>query len=133
MGVFRVGTRLASPSNPDTARELEAVVDTGSHYTLVPRTIVEELGIRPTRKMAARLANGIRIVRDMGQAELSYGALSTVTWVVFGNPGDAVLLGAITLQELGLEVDPTTEMLRETEVYMFGVAGPARGASLPSV
>src|SRR5207249_2792216 len=88
MGVFRVGIRLASPSNPDTARELEAVVDTGSHYTLVPRTIVEELGIRPTRKMAARLANGIRIVRDMGQAELSYGALSTVTWVVFGNPDD---------------------------------------------
>jgi len=119
MGVFRVRIRIASTSEPDDVRELEAVVDTGSSYTVIPRSLAEELGIRPTRRMAARLADGNRIVRDMGQAELSYGTLSTFTWVVFGEPDDAVLLGAVTLQELGLEVDPKNETLRPTEIYML--------------
>ena len=122
MGVFRVRIRIASPSNPEVARELEAVVGTGSSYTLIPRTVAEELGIRPVRKMAARLASGVRIVRDMGRAELSFDTLSTPTWIVFGDPDDAVLLGAVTLQKLGLEVDPTTETLRPTEIYMLRAA-----------
>ncbi|HEV8595274.1 MAG TPA: retroviral-like aspartic protease family protein [Thermoplasmata archaeon] len=129
--MFRVRIRIASPSNPEVSRELEAVVDTGSNYTLIPRTVAEGLGIRVVRKMAARLANGVRIVRDMGEAELGIGELRTTTWVVFGETDDAVLLGAITLQELGLEVDPKNETLRPTEIYMFHVAAPANADAVP--
>lgn len=120
--MFRVRVRVASLIHPDDVRELEAVVDTGSSYTVIPRTIAAELGVLPVRKMTARLANGVRIVREMGEALLAIGDLRTHTWVVFGESDDAVLLGAVTLQELGLEVNPTTETLKPAEAYMFRAA-----------
>ena len=123
MGVFRVPIRIASPANPHVTRALAAVVDTGSAYTLIPRTVAEALGIRPVRKMAALLANGTRIVRDMGEAVVTIDDMHTTTWVVFGDPEDAVLLGAVTLQELALEIDPMAERLRPSEIYMFGAVG----------
>ena len=131
MGVFRVRIRIESPSNPKVFQELEAVVDTGSSYTLIPRMVAEALGIRPVRRMAAVLANGVRIVRDMGEAPLSIGDLRTTTWVVFGDANDAVLLGAITLQELGLEVDPKNETLRPTEIYMLRTEAKTGHGSVP--
>ena len=95
------------------------VVDTGASYTVIPRPVAEELGIRPVRRMAARLANGERVEREMGEAEVAYGDLRTYTWVVFGDPDDTVLLGAVTLEELGLEVDPKGESLRPTDAYLL--------------
>ena len=131
MGVFRVRIRIESPSNPKVSQEMEAVVDTGSSYTLIPRMVAEALGIRPVRRMAAVLANGVRILRDMGEAPLSIGDLRTTTWVVFGDANDAVLLGAITLQELGLEVDPKNETLRPTEIYMLRTEAKTGHGSVP--
>ena len=130
--MFRVPIRIASTAHPEVARELQAVVDTGSAYTLVPRTVAEALGIRPIRRMEARLANGTRTVRDMGEAVVTIEEMRTTTWVVFGEPEDAVLLGAVTLQELALEVDPTAERLRPAEVYMFGAAWTVPGVTRPT-
>ena len=119
MAVFRVIVRVLPNVRDRVPHELELVVDTGSSYTVIPRAIAEELGIRPTRRMAARLANGTRVVREMGQAQLEYGSLRTYTWVVLGEPDDSALLGAVTLEELGLEVDPREEVLRPTDAYML--------------
>lgn len=95
------------------------VVDTGASYTVVPRSIAEELGVRPVRQSVARLADGTRAPVEMGQAEVEVRGLRTVTWIVFGKSEDVALLGAVTLQELGLEVDPTTETLRATDAYLL--------------
>jgi len=119
MGVFRVQVRLLPSARGRVPRELEMVVDTGASYTVVPRFIAEELGIRPIRRGAARLANGTRAAMEMGQGELEVGGLRTVTWIVFGDAEDVALLGAVTLQELGLEVDPATETLRPTDAYLL--------------
>jgi len=119
MGVFSVRVRLLPNARGRVPRELEMVVDTGASYTVIPRSIAEELGIRPVRRTVARLANGTRATMEMGQAELEVGGLRTVTWIVFGDAEDVALLGAVTLQELGLEVDPTTETLRPTDAYLL--------------
>jgi len=119
MAVFRVRVRVFPAVKGRVPHELEMVVDTGASYTVIPRPVAEELGIRPVRRMAARLANGERVEREMGEAEVAYGDLRTYTWVVFGDPDDAVLLGAVTLEELGLEVDPKGETLRPTDAYLL--------------
>ena len=55
---------------------------------------------------SVHLANATRIVRGCGVALFRYGDRDTVAEVIFGEPGDAVLLGAFTLEALGLCLDP---------------------------
>jgi len=38
---------------------------------------------------------------------------------VFGEPADATVLGALTLEELGLEVDPRERVLRPTVAWLL--------------
>ena len=46
MGQFKVSLILY-PRNSGTARSLEALVDTGAGYTVVPRSILESLRCQP--------------------------------------------------------------------------------------
>src|SRR5437762_13859759 len=55
---------------------------------------------------SVHLANAARIVRTCGVALFRYGDRDAVAEVIFGEPGDAVLLGAFTLEALGLCLDP---------------------------
>ena len=98
------------------------VVDTGATYCVVPRPLAEELGIRPTRRIRVTLADGTRIERDMGQAEVEYRGFTTPTWVLLGDRGDIPNLGAYALEGLGLEVDPTSRELRPSEAYLLSTA-----------
>ena len=57
MGKFKVTVNLY-PRNGGTARSLEALVDTGAGYSVVPRSILESLGCRPVRTQRVVLADG---------------------------------------------------------------------------
>ena len=50
--------------------EVEAIVDTGSTFTAVPRELLERLGIRPIRRQPFRLANGEVVQSDVGDARV---------------------------------------------------------------
>jgi len=41
------------------------------------------------------------------------------THILISNDVDVVLIGATTLETLGLEVDPVTEKLKETTTYLL--------------
>lgn len=58
------------------------------------------------------LANGEQIIRPKGIALFRYG--DRVGWadVIFGQEGDSLLLGAFTLEALGLSIDPLRRELR---------------------
>jgi len=75
-------------------------------YSVVPGEILARLGLAPRRQREFHLANATRIVRRCGGALFRYGDRDTVAEVIFGEPGDAVLLGAFTLEALGLCLDP---------------------------
>ena len=95
------------------------VVDTGAPYTVLPKALWRELGIVPIRRVRARLANGRFVSRDLGDAGVAYGGRSTRTWVVLGEEEDVPLLGAYSLEGLGLEVDPINQELRTADVYLL--------------
>ena len=59
-----------------------------------------------------RLANGERITRDKGVALFRYDDRAGGADVVFGEEGDSVLLGALTLEALGLSLDPLRRELK---------------------
>jgi len=100
----------------------EVLVDTGATYTMIPRTILEPLGVVASRKKLVRLGDGRTMERGLGLAHVRYDKYESPTWILFGEPGDAAVLGALTLEELSLQVDPESQQLREVDTAMMVVA-----------
>ena len=118
MGVTSLVIEVANPAKPRVTERLEFIVDSGAVYSVVPATVLRRLGIRPLKRETFRLANGRNIVRRKGGALFKFRSLVGVADVVFGEKGDAVLLGALTLEALGLTLDPIRREVRPMQLVL---------------
>lgn len=112
MGVTTLVVGVANVAKPETTRRLKFIVDSGATYSIVPAPVLRELGIRPLRRETLELADGNTIVRPKGGAIFKFRDYVGVSDVIFGEKGDATLLGALTLEALGLALDPVKRTLR---------------------
>ena len=94
------------------------LVDSGALNSVVPAPILDRLGIRPLSEQTFRRANGDLIRRRRGGAAFRYRERIGVADVVFGEPGDANLLGATTLESLGLGLNPIRRELVELQMTL---------------
>ena len=88
---------------------------------MVPAIIPDKLGIKPLGEEEFRLANGMKIKRKKGIALFKYGDRVGGADVIFGEEGDSVLLGAFTLEALGLVLDPLKRELRPLPMVLARV------------
>jgi aspartyl protease family protein len=112
MGLTDVRVGVSSIAFPERVRELEFLVDSGAIYSVVPRPILTELGIVPDDVEYFKLADLTRIQREVGQAGFNFNGRMRVSPVMFGEEGDATLLGVMTLEALGLVLDPVRREIR---------------------
>lgn len=112
MGLTVLEIEVGNPANPEATEKIEFLIDSGAIYSVVPTPILERLGIRPLAEQEFRLANGMKIVRKKGGALFKYGDRIGVADVIFGEEGDSMLLGAFTLEALGLSLDPLRRELK---------------------
>ncbi len=112
MGLTVLEIEVGNPANPDVTEEVEFLVDSGAIYSVVFTPILERLGIRPITEQQFRLADGSKIIRKKGGAVFKYGDRIGVADVIFGEEGDSTLLGAFTLEALGLSLDPLRRELK---------------------
>jgi predicted aspartyl protease len=82
------------------------LIDSGAVYSLVPGSTLRKLGIRPHRRIGFSLADGTAITRQAGDAYFEFQGEGGAAPVIFGEKGDKPLLGATTLESLGLMLDP---------------------------
>ena len=121
MGSFRVDIEIENPARPGDKRTLRSVlVDTGAELSWVPAEVLESLGIERDNKWHFRQANGSILERWAGGARVYVAGKRTNDDIVFGEPGDLVLLGSRTLEGLNFRVEPVTKQLVD--------AGPAPAA-----
>jgi len=106
MGLTVLELEVGNPANPEVTEKIDFLVDSGAIYSVVPTPILEKLGIRPMAEQVFRLADGSKIVRKKGGAFFRLGEQVGVADVVFGEEGDHTLLGAFTLEALGLALNP---------------------------
>jgi predicted aspartyl protease len=106
MGLTFLSVEVGDVAQTEEMRPLEFLVDSGAVYSVVPRAVLEELGIRSIARQEFRLADGSRVARDKGVALFRYGDRVGGADVIFGETGDSTLLGAMTLEALGLALDP---------------------------
>jgi len=112
MGLTVLEIEVGNPATPDTRERVEFLVDSGAIYSVVPSEILTRLGLRPLVEQEFRLADGTKITRKKGVAIFKYGDRIGGADVIFGEEGDSVLLGAFTLEALGLSLDPLRRELR---------------------
>ena len=110
MGEFywRVGVWSADGERLET---VEALVDTGSSYSLFPRSMLERLGIAKRFVLPFEQTDGSVIDRDVGLAMLVINDSESSMRVIFGEDDAESLIGSNALQEFLLLVDPVAEEL----------------------
>ena len=123
MGTFTVTIELGDPQGRVWER-VEALVDTGSTYTWVPRPLLERLDVRVQFQQEFETADGRVVERDMAVTMVRWDGSTRPTLVVFGADSDAILLGAYALEGFSLAADPVNRRL-------VRVRGLAMGASVP--
>jgi len=88
------------------------MVDSGAMYSVVPTPVLRRLGIKPGKSKSFILADGTEIKRSLGQALFRMNGDEAASPVVFGEKGDSTLLGSVSLEALGLMLDPFKRELR---------------------
>jgi predicted aspartyl protease len=121
MGTFRVDVVLENPARPGEIRLLESVlVDTGAELSWFPVAVLESLGVERNGTWRFRQADGTILERWTGTVQVAVAGKKAGDEVVFGEPGDLVLLGARSLEGLNFRIEPVTKRLVD--------AGPAPAA-----
>jgi clan AA aspartic protease len=110
MGVFKVPIQVGEPG-AERFESFDALVDTGSSNTAVPASVLRRLGVDAYRRAPFEMADGQVIEMDIGRTWVRVNGDIELTQVIFAEEGTQPLLGAITLEELGLGVDPIRRML----------------------
>ena len=122
MGTFRVDLEIENPARPGERRTLTSVlVDTGAELSWAPAELLDSLGIERHNKWHFRQADGTILERWAGSAFIYVAGKRTADDIVFGEPGDLVLLGSRTLEGLNFRIEPVAKRLVD--------AGPAPAAA----
>jgi predicted aspartyl protease len=119
MGHVRVRIRLGNPERRENGVGVdEALVDTGATWTTIPRVLAEELQLQVIGPVAVKTAAG-RQQLDQSYAYIELAGKAMVTPLLISDTLETVLIGVITLEAMGLAVDPGTGQLRESEVFLL--------------
>lgn len=119
MGEVRVDIAVVNPRTGAQSEEITALADTGATLTVIPREVLQRLGIQRLRTVPLVLADGRRAEREVGDAAIVVNGESVPCRVIFGESGDAVLLGLTVLEQAGLAVDPVQRRLVPTDFLLY--------------
>ena len=110
MGTFSVTVEIGTPTAGEFT-QVDALVDTGATYTVLPAETLVRLGIQAFESVSFELADERIVEFQVGEARVRLDGRERTTLVVFGPECSAPLLGATTLQLFNLAMDPTRERL----------------------
>ena len=112
MGTFYVDCTIEDVNSAASEPVPQMPVDSGSEHTWVPAKVLESLGVKRQKKdLTFQVANGATITRSVGFAIVRSGQFFTIDEVVFGEPGDMLILGARTLEGFNARVDAPQKKL----------------------
>jgi len=114
MGTFTTKLKVWNPAQPEKAEELEALVDTGAAFSWVSRTRLERLGVTPSRRMPFRTIDGRLLERDLAIVHVGTNGYVAPDLVVMAEPGEMEVIGAHSIEGLGLAADPVQKKLVPT-------------------
>ena len=118
MGTFKIELAVGNLRDPSRNRRVSMMVDTGATYTTLPRDIVEDLGCRPIGSRQVVLADGREEEWPIATVRVTLEGQEGPTFCLIGPAGGPALLGAVTLEEFALGVDPVAKRLVPVRSYL---------------
>jgi clan AA aspartic protease len=118
MGITTAILKIKEHRKSEKFAEVNFLIDSGAVYSLVPGKILDELEIEPHREMIFSLADGTSIKRKVCSAYFEFNGEGGPAPVVYGEEGDEPLLGATTLESLGLVLNPFSRTLHPMRMLM---------------
>ena len=100
------------------AIEVEFLIDSGAKYTLLPNKIWNKLKLEPIDEAEFVLADGTIITRKISEVWLNYDGRGRTVQVILGENNDEPLLGALSLEALGLMLNPFTRELSSMKLML---------------
>ncbi len=118
MGLTHIEASIANPARPKRGMRLTFLVDSGAFYSVVPAATLRKLGIKPHSRRTFTLADGSQITRRLGDILFRLDNTQGASPVIFGEKGDSILLGAVSLEALGFILDPLKRKLRPAPMLL---------------
>jgi clan AA aspartic protease len=115
MGITYIEGTVTGPAGQ---RTVDFLVDSGATYSLLPYEVWTEIGLAPKRSASFVLGDGSRIERNVSECHIAFAMGEGHSPVILGDPGDAPLLGVVTLENLGLVFNPFTRTLHPMRLLL---------------
>jgi predicted aspartyl protease len=131
MGLTHLEVGISHPARPRRSLTVTCLVDSGAVYSVIPTPVLRRLGIRPHSTRIFTLADGSQISRKVGDALFMLNGQRGSSPVIFGQRGDSALLGIISLDALGLMLDPIRRELRPLRLMLAPAAAIGAAANSP--
>lgn len=126
MGLTFVNATVTNPLRARRRARVRLLVDSGAVYSVLPQKVWRVLGIKPKRTVQFDLADGSSIERGVGQANFVIDGIDAISPVVLGAADDEALLGAVTLESMGLVLNPLSRQLQPMRMMLARVGGKRR-------
>lgn len=104
--------------DPQGEERVRFLVDSGVTYTLLPESVWRKIGLVPKREHTFVLADGRTIVRKASECYIVLPRGEGHTPVILGEEDDEALLGVVTLEILGLVLNPFKRTLEPMRMLL---------------
>lgn len=118
MGITNAILKVKEHRKSEKIAEVNFLIDSGAIHSLVPGKILDQLDIEPYKEMSFSLADGTALKRKVCSAYFEFEGEGGPAPVVYGEEGDEPLLGATTLESLGLVLNPFKRTLNPMRMLM---------------
>ena len=116
MGITYVEGQVKGPTG--RRARVNFLVDSGATYSLLPYKEWKKIKLAPRRTVEFRLADGTVITRKVSECLIILPQGQGHTPVILGEPEDQALLGVVTLEILGLVLDPFKRTLQPMRMML---------------
>lgn len=118
MGTFTYPLRITGMDG-ERSVDIEATVDTGALYTMLPARTLREIGVEPIGSRRFPIGDGSNVEMEVGHAWALIDGKSVTTLVAFAEDDAPPVIGRYTLDGLGLAVDPASQQLVPATLMML--------------
>jgi predicted aspartyl protease len=116
MGLVRVEMEVSRDGGP--RETVDFLVDSGAVYSVLPGRVWRTLGLKSQRILKFSLADGTPIRRGVSECRFSYQGIEASSPVILGERRDEALLGTVTLETLGLVLNPFDRTLKPMRMML---------------
>ena len=133
MGILYVQGKLSHPRKRSLQHKLRFLVDTGAFFSVAPREILSMLKVSPIREETVQFADGRKARWKVGEVRLEVDGRSVTIPVLFGKKRTQPLLGAYSLEGLGLSVDSRGRRLVPMPIVIVAESSRPAGQRIRSI